>query len=194
MLKKKQPFLSSFATRCLPDGPTLLLLPPGYEKAVQTQPVSPGLPLGAISDLYSLVFFPSSSSHSDSSLFIYSWMPVLLLIILQRIWAGFVSAVLGFIYRDVLTHTSCSWLCISERWRIRDQVLWSRFDKLCVSFQYDWWTFWDVGAAFERHGGGFLHRALLTSVRASSVEAVCWWQKCIEAAYFTDMSLSKLIN
>lgn len=32
-------------------GHTLLLLPPGYEKAVQTQPVSSGLPLGAVSDL-----------------------------------------------------------------------------------------------------------------------------------------------
>lgn len=38
-------------------GRTLLLLPPGYEKAVQTQPVSSGLPLGAVSDLYPLGFF-----------------------------------------------------------------------------------------------------------------------------------------
>lgn len=43
------------------------------------------------------LFFFSSSPRSASSLFIYSWMSVLLLIILQRIWVGFVSAVLDFL-------------------------------------------------------------------------------------------------
>lgn len=171
MLKKNQPFLSSFCLCHLPDGPASLLLPPGYEKAVQTQPVSPGLPWERYPTFTPLFFFPSSRRY-DSSLFIYSWMPVLLLIILQRIWVGFVWAVLGFIYRDVLTHphpVSQLVVCRCKRWRICDGKaeivilnLPSRFDKLCVSFGYDWWTFWEVGAAFEDSGGGFLHALPVT--------------------------------
>lgn len=43
-------------------------------------------PLGSsIRPLPPRLFFPPSSPHSASSLFIYSWIPVLLLIILQRI-------------------------------------------------------------------------------------------------------------
>lgn len=105
-------------------------------------------PGSGIRPLHPCFFF--SSPRSASSLFIYSWMPVLLLIILQRIWVGFVSAVLGFIYSDVLTHIlSLGWLCQRMRWSICDCKaeiiilnLLSMLDKL--SFHHDWWIFWDI--------------------------------------------------
>lgn len=62
MLKKNQPFLSSFCLCHLPDGPASLLLPPGYEKAVQTQPVSPGLPRERYPTFTPLFFFSFFSS------------------------------------------------------------------------------------------------------------------------------------
>lgn len=123
---RKQPFFSSFWKCHFPDGPTLLLLPPGYQKAVQTQPVSPGLPLGARSDLYSLGFFPLPILlylFTAGCLFFY-W-----LFYKGDEWA--LSRPCWALYIETLSHThilSLSVLCVGVR-----------FEELCVSFGYDWW-------------------------------------------------------
>lgn len=61
-------------------------------------------PWGALSNL-STVVVSLLPSFSSSFLFIYSWTSILLLIVLQRIWVGFVSALLGlYIEPPVLNH------------------------------------------------------------------------------------------
>lgn len=103
------PVLPSFCAGSFPfPGRTLLLLPPGYEKAVQTQPVSSGLPLGAVSDLYPLGFFFSFPFFFSSFglFFIYLQLDACSSIdYFTKDMRGFVSAVLGALYRDLLSHT-----------------------------------------------------------------------------------------
>lgn len=99
---------SSFFSFPLSAPPLLLLFPPwsdyllfllllsghvwGLFKHNLFPLVSPG---SIIQPFYCCVFSPSLLSAS--LLFVYSWMSVLLLIVLQRIRVGFVSALLGFI-------------------------------------------------------------------------------------------------
>lgn len=163
---KQPPFLSSFCSYHLPDGPTLLLLPPGYEKAVQTQPVSPGPPPGSgIRPLLPCFFFPFFSSLW--LFFIYLQLDACSSIdYFTKDLSGLCLGRAG-LQTETFSHThpaSQLLVCRRKRWGICDGKakitilnLPSRFDDLCVSFGGDWWSFWEVGAAFEHCAGGFLH-------------------------------------